>query len=146
MYYNKRNSIPYTWQEMARFQREMNRYFDEQYRNPFYATNNRPLMNVYTNADGAVVMAETPGLGAEDIEISVVGQTLTLSGERCSESVGGESTLHRQERTCGKFSRSLELPFPVEVDRVEAHLDKGMLTIRLPRAEEDKPRRIAVNN
>lgn len=146
MYYTRRNSYPTTWREMARFQREMNRYFDEQYRNPFYTGASRPLMNVYTNADGALVQAEVPGLATEDLEISVVGETLTLSGDQSVEGVGDESTVHRQERACGKFSRSIELPFPVEVDKVEARLDKGMLTIRLPRAEEDKPRRIAVKN
>lgn len=146
MYFYKRNPQPNPWHQMARFQREMNQYFDQQYRNPFYAGGSNPLMNVYTNAEGALVLAEVPGLATEDLEINVVGETLTLSGERVAETAGDESTFHRQERVTGKFSRSIELPFPVEVDKVDARLEKGLLTIRLPRAEEDKPRRITVKN
>ena len=93
-----------------------------------------------------VVTAELPGVSPDDVEISVVGETLTIHGDRKSEEVDEKATYHRQERACGQFNRSIELPFMVESDKVSAKLEKGLLTITLPRAEQDKPRRISVNS
>lgn len=128
------------WREMERFQREMNRIFDE-------STNGDPVVNVYTNSDGAIVTAEIPGVSVDDIEISVVGETLTLQGSRKTDDLNLENvTYHRQERSYGKFYRSLEMPFPIDAEKVEAGLELGILTIQLPRSEADKPRRISVKN
>jgi HSP20 family protein len=103
-----------------------------------------PAVNVWTNEDGAVISAELPGLTPEDIDISVVGKTLTLSGERKAEELGEGDRYHRRERGQGKFTRTVELPFTVEAEKVEALFDKGVLQISLPRAEADKPRKILV--
>lgn len=146
MYFYKRNRFPYSWHDMDRFQREMNRYFEGQEQTRYSLDGNLPLMNVYTNEEDAIVTVELPGTDPEAIEISVVGETLTVSGERASEECSDSANYHRQERTCGKFNRSIQLPFPVEADKVEARMEKGLLSIRLPRAEEDKPRRITVRN
>lgn len=146
MYYYRRNKYPGNVNDISRIQRELSRMMDDQFRINFSTGCVTPMMNVYTNAEEAVVLAELPGVAADAIEISVVGETLTLSGERAEEKVEDQSTPHRQERFAGKFSRSLALPFPVEVDQVDAHLEKGLLTIKLPRAEEDRPRRVNVNS
>ena len=103
-------------------------------------------MNVYTNDQEAVVLAELPGVEPAAVEISVVAETLTIQSERNPQEVGEKTTYHRQERTCGKFNRSIQLPFPINSEKVEAKLENGLLTIRLPRAEEDKPRRISVRS
>jgi HSP20 family protein len=144
MYYYKRNHNPF-WQDMPRFQREMSRFFDEfgPARNMY--SSSFPLMNVYTDKEGAAVMAEVPGVSQENIEINVAGETLSISGE-VGQAENEQTAYHRQERAYGKFSRSIELPFPVETDHVEARLEKGILTIHLPRAEEDKPRQIQVKS
>ena len=102
-----------------------------------------PAMNVWTNENGAVVTAELPGFEPQSIDISVVGDTLSVSGNRAADDVG-EARYHRRERGCGRFTRSFQLPFQVEGDAVEAAFEKGVLRITLPRAEADKPKKIAV--
>jgi HSP20 family protein len=105
---------------------------------------NYPAMNVWTNEDGAAITAELPGVNPEDIDISVVGDTLTLSGNRQPEELGDGDTYHRRERGYGQFTRTFQLPFPVEVDQTEAVFEKGVLHLSLPRAEADKPKKISV--
>ena len=102
-----------------------------------------PATNVWTNEDGAVVSAELPGVVPEDIDISVVNDTLTISGARKPEEAEG-ATYTRRERGHGEFTRTFQLPFLVQGDRVKATFDNGVLHITLPRAEEDKPKRIEV--
>jgi HSP20 family protein len=103
-----------------------------------------PAMNVWTNENGAVVTAELPGLDPEDIDISVVNDTLTLKGKRDADECDQETRFHRRERGCGSFTRAFQLPFQVEPGKVEAKFEKGVLSITLPRAEADKPRKIAI--
>ena len=100
-------------------------------------------MNVWTNEDGAVVTAELPGVAPEDIDISVVNETLTVTGTRSPEEVEG-ATYHRRERTYGRFTRSFQLPFQIDGEKVEASFEHGVLHIHLPRSEADKPRRITI--
>jgi HSP20 family protein len=103
-----------------------------------------PAINVWTNEDGAVVTAELPGIAPEDIDITVVGDTLTLSGQRLPALEGEGGIYHRRERRHGRFTRAVKVPFPVEPGGVEAVFDRGVLSIALPRLEADKPRRITV--
>lgn len=138
----RRMLVPSMWEEMDRLQREVNRLF-ENYDRPGLPSG-YPALNVWMNEDGAVATAELPGLDVKDIEISVVGQTLTLSGERKPEALPKEAAYHRQERTAGKFTRTLDLPFNVDSAKVQATLEKGILRILLPRAEQDKPRKITI--
>ena len=102
-----------------------------------------PATNVWTNEDGVVVSAELPGVAPEDLDISVVGDTLTVSGTRKPEEAEG-ATYYRRERGHGAFARTFQLPFQVQGDRVKASFDKGVLDITLPRAQEDKPKKIEV--
>jgi len=129
-------------QEIERFQREMSRLFAASARPPVAPS--FPAMNVWTNPDGAVLTAELAGVKAEDIDIAVVGETLTLTGSREPEELQENDRYHRRERGYGKFTRTIQLPFPVEADRVEANFNKGVLSISLPRAEADKPRKINI--
>jgi HSP20 family protein len=80
----------------------------------------------------------------KDLEISVVGNNLTICGNREAETTAENATYHRKERHCGYFSRGIELPYPVDAEKVEATLESGILKITLPRVEADKPRRISV--
>lgn len=132
------------WGEMERMRREMDRLFST---SPAYRLNPAPAypaMNVWTNQDGAVVTAEVPGIDTEALNISVVGNTLTVSGNRTPYELREGETYHRRERGSGNFTRSFELPFGIEPGGVEAVYEKGVLQITLPRAEADKPRRIAI--
>jgi HSP20 family protein len=105
-----------------------------------------PALNIWSSEEGLVVNAEVPGIDVEDMEISVVGETLTLSGARKSEDLEEGARYHRQERGYGKFNRSVELPFPVDIDKVEATFKNGVLQISLPRSEADKPKKIVVKS
>lgn len=133
------------WEEMDKLQREMNRMFDSAYVNRSGAILDFPAINVWTKSDsGQVIIAELPGISPEELDIKVIGETLTLSGSRDLPEQSEELKYHRQERGFGHFTRSIQLPFPVEADRIEASYEKGILKIWLPRAEGDKPRKIQV--
>jgi HSP20 family protein len=89
-----------------------------------------------------VVEVEVPGVRREDIDIEVAGRRLTIHGERKEKERVG--ILRRRERVVGRFSCEVVLPGDVEEDGVEAHLDGGVLTVRLPKPERDKSRRIEI--
>ncbi|MBD3383803.1 Hsp20 family protein [candidate division KSB1 bacterium] len=129
------------WSVMDRIQREMNQLFDDSYRSDRFRY---PAVNMWTNDRSAVVTAELPGFSSKDIDISILDKTVMLKGKR--EIDGEKATWHRQERMSGEFERSFELPFPVEVDKVKASFDNGILSITLPRAEADKPRKIEIKS
>jgi HSP20 family protein len=133
------------WRELSRLQREMNRLFE---RTPTWpglsVAPGYPAVNVWTQSDGAIVTAELPGVEPDCIDISVQDDTLTVRGTReCREAEEGV-TYHRRERRSGSFARTIQLPFQVQGNGVEATFEKGVLHISLPRAEEDKPKRITV--
>lgn len=140
----RRYRIPTAWREVDRLQREMNRLFENYNPQHVRSVAGYPAMNVWSSEEGLKVTAELPGLSTDDLDISVVGQTLTLNGLRKRDELPEEARYHRQERGFGKFSRSIQLPYAVDVKKVEATFKDGVLHIDLPRAEEDKPRKITV--
>ena len=103
-----------------------------------------PAVNVWMNGDQAVVVTEIPGIDPSSVEISVVNKTLTLRGSRQPAELKEGESFHRSERWNGRFSRTVDLPFAIDANRVEAKFTKGVLSVTLPRAEADKPRKIAV--
>lgn len=103
-----------------------------------------PAFNVWSNDDGAVLSSELPGVKMEDLDITVSGKEITVKGTR-KEGDSQDSRYLRRERPAGEFSRSFELPYQIDAGKVEAKLTNGVLHIGLPRAENDKPRKIAVS-
>jgi len=142
----RRYRVPNAWREMDRLQREMNRLFDNYYPVRMHTAPSFPATNLWSNDEGLILTAEVPGIRPEDIDVSVVGETLSLTGARKPEELKEGTRYHRQERGYGKFSRTIQLPFPVDVNKVEATFKNGLLHISLPRAEADKPRKIAVKS
>jgi len=135
------------FQELGRLQEEVSRLFDTTgFGKPFLAYRERsfPLMNVVSNEHESVLFAEIPGVEMKDLEITIAGTTLTIKGERKVQSRVPDEKFYRRERGAGPFGRSLELPHKVDVEKVEANLKDGVLTVRLPKAPEVKPRRIEV--
>jgi HSP20 family protein len=130
---------------MDRLRRQMNRLFSDFPSFDVSPAPTFPAMNVWTNEEGVVVTAELPGCNPDNIEISVVGETLSIAGQRAPDALSEESRYHRQERSCGSFNRSFQLPFGVEADAVEATFEDGVLHIALPRAEAEKPRKITIS-
>jgi HSP20 family protein len=110
---------------------------------PPWAGRGQPAMNVWEERDALRAELEVPGVKNADIELSVVGNELSLRVERPDEAARGQ-THHRRERPTGAFARVVRLPVEVDAERVEAQLRDGVLTITLPKAESAKPRKIEV--
>lgn len=126
---------------MQRLQQQLNRMLSA---DNWQSTEGFPTINVWTSENGAIVQSEIPGIDPKEVEISLVNDTLTIQGSRSPDTLPEEHRCHRQERGCGQFTRSLQLPFDIEADKVEARFSNGVLKIVLPRAEADKPRKIGV--
>jgi HSP20 family protein len=141
----RRYRMPTIWREMDQLQREMNRLMESPFRPRRYFPVSFPAINILTSEDGQIVTAELPGMKAEDIEINVSADTLVLSGERTLDQAE-DVQYHRQERSHGKFSRSIQLPFMIDPGKVEAVFKDGILEISMVRAEADKPKKIAVKS
>ncbi len=101
-------------------------------------------VDIYETKDDVVVKASLPGVKPEDIEVSVVGDTLTIKGEVKEEKDIKEENYIRKERRYGSFCRSFTLPVSVNPDKATAEYENGVLTLTLPKAEEVKPKTIAI--
>jgi HSP20 family protein len=102
-----------------------------------------PALNLYETPEAFVLTAEVPGVAPEDLEISLEGSTLTLRGERKAAELE-DASVHRSERLTGSFQRAIDLPVAIDGDKVEAVHRHGVLTLRLPKAPEHRPRQIHV--
>ncbi len=135
------------WEPLAGFrnlQRDVNRLLD--LAPAVSRTRTFPLVNVFANAEEAVVVSEIPGIDPAALDLKLIKGRLTISGTFENDVPEGEGvTCHRKERPSGSFSRTIDLPFEVDEERIIAKHDKGVLTISLPRAERSKPRTIPVN-
>lgn len=140
----RRYRLPTIWREMDQLQREMNRLVDTSYGARSFSPLSYPAINIWTNKDEMIVSAELPGIKAEDIDLDITADALVLSGERKPAAVGEGARYHRQERSFGKFNRSIQLPFMVDPGKAKAVFKNGILEITLVRAEADKPKKIAV--
>src|ERR1051325_1033744 len=103
-----------------------------------------PTIDLYDDRDQLVLKAELPGMKKEDIDISLHGDVLTLSGERKEQEVFDKAETYRAERFLGRFQRSVTLPFAVDSKKVQASYRDWILTVTLPKAEEAKPKQIEV--
>lgn len=104
-----------------------------------------PAIDVSETSNAFIVEAAVPGLKADDLNVSVENNVLTISGEIRQEAESGERNYHRIERRYGKFQRVLTLPNTVKVDAINASMTNGVLRLEIPKADEVKPRRININ-
>jgi HSP20 family protein len=125
------------WREFER----MNRLIDSS-RN---RENDFPAVNVWVNGEDAVITTEIPGISSKDINISVTGNTVTLKGARQGDERKESESYHRHELWNGNFSKTIKLPFNIDANKVNASYKKGILQIRLPQLEADKPRKINIS-
>lgn len=126
--------------ELRLMERQMNRLFrDVHGRGTDY-----PALNYWSNENEALLEVEMPGVSAEDFELSVQDDVVTIAGERKDPYASENATAHRQERAFGQFSRTLQLPFEVEADKVVARYENGLLRVTLPRRESTKSKRITI--
>ena len=103
-----------------------------------------PLMNVTEDKENYYVRAELAGIKADELNISITGNSLSVAGERTIPAENEKARYHRREREGGKFSRIVSLPLQVDTSKVEARCIDGVLTVVLSKAEEAKPKQIAV--
>jgi HSP20 family protein len=127
-------------------QRELGRVFESPFGSELGPSGRGvyPPMNAFSDREGSVLRMEVPGIAAENLKIETHGRTLTVSGKREIKTPENGS-FHRRERDSGEFSRSLQLPSELDLSRAEASCKHGILTIRLPKKEEAKPRQITVH-
>lgn len=104
-----------------------------------------PAFNIWTDDDGAVLTSELPGVVIEELEITVTGRHITLKGGRRLSDEEQKAERVRRERPEGSFERTFQLPYAIESGKVEAKLVNGVLEVSLPRAENDKPRKVSIN-
>jgi HSP20 family protein len=129
-------------------QGEVNRLFDNFLGRPATATAGRtwlPPVDMFATNDDLVLSVELPGVDEKDVNVSITGDLLTIKGERRFENQVKEQELLHVERTYGKFERMIQLPMAVQTDRVKATYRDGVLEIKLPKAEELKPKEIKIN-
>ena len=137
------------WHPLHQLREEMDRVFDnfsEGFpRRPFgwRTVPTYPALSIWEDEHSLHAEAELPGLKMEDLELLVVGNELTVKGQRKDEHPEG-TTYHRRERGVGSFSRVIRLPIDIDADKVEATLKDGVLLITLPKAEKAKPRKVQV--
>lgn len=140
-----------TFAELDQFRREMDRLFESTVRNEMrgggralsdYGTGNA---NLEAFEDEFVLTADVPGVDPSDVDLQVTGDSVTLRVEREVEPPEGY-TPHRQERGNWRMSRSWTLSAPINADKVDATVDKGVLTVHLPKSDEATPRRITVKS
>ena len=140
------------WQpmrEMVTLRDAMDQLFDEAFTRPRGLTDGgriamAPSLDMFETENDVVIRAALPGMKAEDVDINVTGELLTIKGETQEKSEVEEKSYHLREHRWGRFERSVALPTMVLSDKAKAEFEDGILTITLPKAEEVKPKSITV--
>jgi len=132
--------------EMMTLREAMDRLFDDAFTRPLSlrGVSAAPAIDMYQTEDAVVVKATLPGLMAEDVDITITGETLTLRGEYKQENEQNNARYHIREQHYGSFERSLLLPTDVKADKAMADFENGVLTVTMPIAEEVKPKSITI--
>jgi HSP20 family protein len=138
--------IPYRpYRDLEEVEWHLDDLFRHQLRKPNGERAWVPAVDVFEKDDKFVVKAELPGMKEEDVDVSVVGDTLSIKGEKKTETEVKEEDYYRSERTYGSFYRSIPLPSTVDVDKIEASFEDGVLEVTLPKSAKVKPKKIAVS-
>lgn len=128
--------------DLERLNRELTGYLDSWRQTDVLGGGFTPLADVEETEDAYLVEVELPGVKRADVDIEMAGRRVSVRGERKEKERVG--ILRRRERTVGRFSYEVTLPGDVDEDGVEADLVEGVLTVRLPKPERDRPRRIEI--
>ena len=134
--------------EVDTLQREMNRLFED-----FLPTTPRhngelafaPAVELHETTDAVTLKLEAPGIEAKDLDIQVTEESVLISGERKSETKSEEKGVIRSEFRYGKFQRVIPMPARIDNQHVKADYNHGVLTLTLPKAEEEKNKVVKVN-
>lgn len=142
------------WREMEALRREIDRAFESAgfrfpslLRTTLWPTRGErgfPPVNVYQDAENFYVEMLAPGIEPNSINLTVLRNSLTISGEKPRRATGKSESIHREERSTGKFSRRVELPAEVDEAKAKAEYRNGILLVTLPKASHAKPKEITV--
>ncbi len=132
------------FRDITSFREDMNRLFARTFGESGGTQTWAPAVDVFDTKDAVVLKAELPGLTTEDVDVEIDDNVLTVSGERSFADKVEDGHYYRLERSYGKFSRSLTLPKGIKADEVSASFTNGVLEVRVPKADEVKPRKIAI--
>ena len=140
---------PKRWNPFRELEREVDRLLDGF--EPLHSWNWRlprvfPALNVHDAGEYYLITVESPGVVVDELELSMTGESLTLRGERKRTERIAEESFRRQERPVGRWSRTMTLPESVDSDAATAEFSNGILTIKLPKIDDPKPRQIVVQN
>ena len=134
--------------ELNRIRSEINRLFEDPFSllspDTSFFEGWTPAVDVHEDKDKFLVRAELPGMRKEDIDVSLDGNTLTISGERKEEREDKRGDTYRSERFFGRFQRTIALPSTVDANKIEAKYENGILNVTLPKTEEAKRKQIQV--
>jgi HSP20 family protein len=132
------------FKEIEMMEKEINKMFNDLFRS-FDRSYEYPLMDIIDSKDDLVVYVEIPGVNKDDIKVKIHNDVLTISGERKEPELPEKANCLIREREFGKFMRSIRLPYPIGVSKVNAEYKDGILKIILPKKEEVKPKEIQIN-
>jgi len=134
------------WDPFRDFQREVGRLFEsmEPLQHWRVVRGGVPPINLYDSGESYTLTSQLPGVGPEEVDLSITGETLTIRGDRKRAEGVSEESYRRQERQFGRWTRTITLPDRVDSAKVSASFANGVLTVTLPKAEEARPRQISV--
>jgi len=138
------NGLWHPFRDLVRLQNDLGRLFNDPIRTQ--QPSDGPAFNVWKGEQGSVLTAEIPGLDVSQLDVSVVGDTVTIQGQKSAEDYAADARVQRRERAVGKFTRTLKLPYRIDASRTDATYQKGLLTVTLPTLEDDKRKQIAVKS
>ena len=132
------------FRNLLNFQEQFNRMFDDsfRFRGESALTAWAPAVDIYETENELVLKADLPDINEKDLDIRLENNTLTIQGERKFEKQLSEDNYLRVERAYGSFTRSFALPSSVNPDQIHAEYQNGVLTVRMPKREESKPKQI----
>jgi len=133
--------------ELVSLRQAMDRLFEDSFVRPrgLISDEHQLALDIRTTGDAVVVEAALPGVKSEDVDISVLGDTLTISGSMSEDETREDEGYSYREIRRGSFSRSVTLPNGLKADDASATFENGMLKLRIPKAEEAKPRQITIS-
>lgn len=130
------------WTEMDRLRKEMDSLFNNYGR--VSGSTTFPLLNVYDDKENIIVNAELPGMTKDQVSITFSDGVLTISGNKKPLSRVENMAVVRQERVTGSFEKTMRIPAKIEQNKITASFDRGILTVKMPKAEEAKPKTITI--
>jgi HSP20 family protein len=139
------------FRDVATLQDRINRIFNESFGRSRYLDEEvslydwSPPVDIYDTGDGIVLKVELPGVNKDDVSVEVKDNVLTLKGERLLDPKIKDEHYYRKERSFGKFNRSFSLQEPIKPDLIKASFKNGVLTIEIPRPEDERPKQVTVD-